>query len=873
VSFFASGGKNAVSRPRSGIPSLELLHRLECKACPLKHPMHEGREWNNKNPDIPAAGSSKPLIYVLGEAPGAQEDAERAHFVGKSGQLLRAQIPREFLPDIRWNNVVRTRPPENREPDYVEVESCRPSIIRDIEHTKPKAIFGFGAIPLSWAAGQSGLNNWRGRRLPVQVGSHTCWFYSFHHPAYITRSRDEAEKRTGRTLRDSDVGSEDERVFRFDLARAFAEIDSLPPAQVVTTKEAMQGVEWVTDCTQAGLARIEAFLTWAGEADVVGVDYETNSKRPYAKTAKVLTIAVGTPLRSLAFPYLHSQAKWSLEHRKQLRTIWTAFLNKPRMRKAVHNLPFELEWSAAHFDDRCLLHSEWEDTMSQAAVLDERTGRGEGQRKNEQGPLSLDFLVRQYFGLALKALSTTDTKNLDNEPLVDVLRYNAMDAKFHCMLSDIQMARIRKEGFLNLYEDDLYQIAPLTRMQLKGLPVNQDRVEALSAKYTAELRRFDEKIAKYPLVAEFERLKGTRFDPSNNPDVTYLVRDMMKRKEGMRGESGSYSVEEDVLKLIGNPLTNDILARRKITKVKSTYNDGLRVGGAYLHDDGMLHPQTNTTVTATGRTSMEDPNGQNWPKRNEGQKEVRSQIEAPDEHVMVAIDYGQIQARNIAMESKDPVFVKALWERYDVHMEWAERLAHAYPSRIGGKQNLTDKKIMKDWRQDVKNKWTFPLFFGSVAGSVADNLEIPLNYIKPEYEAFWRIFSGVKAWQERLVASYRKTGYVEALSGRRRRAPLTQNQIINSPIQADEACLVKDAMARVVRDADDWDTQPSLMIHDDLTFIMPKYKLDERLEFVIDRMLDFRHYDWINVPITVEVAVGKDWEHLDKAGDFSSDQW
>lgn len=871
MAFFASG-RDRSAQANTGAPSLDLMHRLECKVCPLNNPMFEGRRWINKNPHIEPTGHKKPLIYVLGEAPGADEDANASQFTGLSGQFLRAQIPGEWLIDMRWNNVVRTRPPENRTPEFMEIECCRPSVQRDIEATKPHAIFAFGGVALEWATGQTGLNNWRGRRLPVKIGSHVCWLYSFHHPSFIVRERDEYEKKRKRTLRDSDIGPESDRVFRFDLKRAFAEVEDLPPAVFYTPKDALDGVDWVEECNEAGLAKIEKHLEWAAEQDDVGLDYETNMIRPYAKRARVLTMAVGTEKRSLAWPLDHPQAKWG-KLRDRVVAAWRKFLNAPKVRKAVHNLPFELEWTSLHFDEDCLMGSEWDDTMTEAAILDERTGKGEGQKKREQGPLSLDFLIRQYFGLALKTMSKLDRANLANEPLREVLRYNSLDAKFHCMLHLAQIKRIEAEGFMSLYEADLLALAPIVRTQIKGLPVNQFTVERLSAKYEAEIKRLDAKLEKYPQVQEFERLRREKFNAGSNNHVTVLVRDIMKRRDGLK-EGGSYSVEEDILKLIDHPVTNDIIARRKTWKVKSTYNDGLRYpGGAYLHDDGKLHPVITTTTARTGRTASEDPNEQNWPAHDESQKEVRSQIEAPDDHLLVAFDYGQIQARNIAMESKDKVFVKALWERYDVHMEWAERLSRAYPDVVGGKQNFTDKKIMKAWRQTVKNKWTFPLFFGSAAESASRDLEIPMDDLKPEYDIFWKTFHGVKDWQERLMKFYREHGYVEALDGRRRRAPMTQNQVFNSPIQADEACIVKDAQTRISRELNSWDYQSSLLVHDDLTYIFPKKGLDERCEQILNRMLDVKHFSFINVPITIEIKIGKNWEVMKEAGDFSSDTW
>ena len=871
MAFFASG-RDAAKTERAGVPSLDLMHRLECKICPLD------KIRTNRHPHMEPTGTDKPYVYILGEAPGETEDAEGEQFIGKSGQFLRSQIPGSWKRDLRWNNVVRTRPRNNDTPQYVEIECCRPSLIRDIEDTKPVAIFGFGAVALEWALGQTKINNWRGRRAPVRIGDHECWFYSFHHPSYIERLRSEVEKKRRRTLRYSDIGGEDDRAFRLDLRHAFEELEAgLDTPRVWTPKDALSDLEWVENCDKADLHKIAKFLEWAADQEHVGVDYETKNLRPYEKSSRVLTAAVGTEKRSFSFPFDHPGARWPSDLRAQLQELWIKFLRSPKVRKRVHNLPFELEWTSVMFDEWCLHGTRWDDTMTMAANLDERTGKGEGQKSKEQGPLSLDFLVLQYFGLHLKNISKLDRKNLANEPLRDVLRYNAMDAKFHDMLGDAQYDRIVDEGFEKLYKHDLAALPAFVRTQIKGLPVNQETVERLHRKYRDQIEELDAKIAEFPEVEEFRRRKREKFDPGSTPHVTVLVRDIMKRHEGMQrgpdGEDGRYSVEEDVLKDLGHPLTDAILARRKVWKVKSTYNDGLRwPDGKYMHSDGMLHPVITTTTARTGRTASEDPNEQNWPTRDGEQKEVRSQIEARPDHLFCAFDYGQIQARNIAMESRDKVFCKALWERYDIHMDWTEKLAHAYPSRVGGKQYIKDKKVMKHFRGDVKNKWTFPLFFGSMGESCARDLEIPWEYVKPLYDEFWDTFHGVKDWQDRLLKFYREHGYVEALDGRRRRAPLTQNQVFNSPIQADEACIVKDAQTRLSQ-TQDWDYQSSLIIHDDLTFEFSRKKLDEHCEFVLDRMLDVSHFDWINVPITIEVKVGKDWQNMKEAGDFSSDTW
>ncbi len=240
--------------------------------------------------------------------------------------------------------------------------------------------------------------------------------------------------------------------------------------------------------------------------------------------------------------------------------------------------------------------------------------------------------------------------------------------------------------------------------------------------------------------------------------------------------------------------------------------------------------------------------------------------------VFAAFDFGQLEARVIAMFSQDKTFVKALWERYDVHYEWARRIALAYPNRIGGRKNLDDKAVMKTFRNDVKNQFVFPLFFGATLYKSADVLSVPPDILKPVYEEFWSTFAGVKQYQDNMEAEYRKKGYVECLTGRRRRAPLSYNQIVNSPVQGTASDIVVDGMDRL-SEMEVWDLQANLNIHDDLTFILEEEELDEKAELIIKEMINCR-YPFINVPLVVEMSVGtQNWADMEAVGEFSSDEW
>lgn len=832
---YARVSKKKAQRLEEGA-SLKLLHQLGCKACPL------AGQANLCNPDMKPKGSKEPLVYILGEAPGLAEDRANKHFAGDSGRILRELIPDKFADRVRFNNVVRTHPPKGRAPTRTEVEACRMSIVKDIEMTKPKAIFGFGNLPFDWMTDLGGgITKWRGRRIPVKVGEHTCWFYPMLHPRTVSQSSSYTVKKNN------------EFAFTLDMKRAFREVEKLPKPFVHTKEYALSNITYVTGANgDDDIATIKRQLKIAAKQKLIGLDYETNGLRPYSEGRKILTVGLSTRKGSFSFPLRHSKAKWSPKQLAKVLDMFKEFLSEVKGRKIVHHLSFELEWTGFFFGHDLVRQGRWEDTISQAYVIDER-----------QGVLSLEHLCFQYFGINVKQVDSLDRTRLDSYPVEDVLRYNAMDAKYHRLLYMKQRDVLNAEGLTKVYRHHLRRVPTMALTQLKGVPVDQKVVNKFYKLYTKRLLKIEKKIAELPAIKKFKNRTGADFRPSANEDVRFVVNKIL-----------NYSVEsvgEEILRDVKHPVARSVLKWRKTNKLLSTYVLPLRPGSPDLHPDGMLHPSINTVRTDTTRTSSNEPNIQNFPSR--ANKEVREQVKVEADEVIVAIDYASIQARNVAMESLDKALIKAFWDRYDIHTDWMERIAKRYPKWLdGGPKILQDKDLRKKYRNMAKNEFVFPSFFGAQAKSLAGYLQIPEDVTKDLNEQFWAEFPDIKGWQDRLIRDYNRTGYVTGCSGYRRHAPISPNKIINAPIQADEAAIVCDAMARLSeKDHDKY--QAILMVHDDLSFRIKKKKVDEYLEFIIPTMVN-TPFKWAQVvPIGVEVSIGPDWFNLKKAGEYFSDQW
>jgi len=234
---------------------------------------------------------------------------------------------------------------------------------------------------------------------------------------------------------------------------------------------------------------------------------------------------------------------------------------------------------------------------------------------------------------------------------------------------------------------------------------------------------------------------------------------------------------------------------------------------------------------------------------------------------MVCSDYGQIEGRLIAVASQDPVYCKMIWEDYDVHLDWAERIANKYEEILDPK--LDDEKAIKKFRKDVKNQWTFPQFYGSSIYSIARAMKIPTEIMLDLNDEFWDIFGGIKRWQEWLVKFYKKHGYVETLMGHRRRGPLSYNEIINTPIQGTAGRLCINAMNKVC----DSGIETVMQIHDDITSYVPDDSLEPTIDSIANIMCDTSDYPWINVPIAVEITAGPNWFDQEEIGVFKSTEY
>lgn len=838
-------GVRQKSKPSRAGPTTETLHKAGSSAVVGMNPAAV-------SPNLQPSGTKKPLVYILGTYPGAQADKTGKHFVGASGDFLRSAIPSDNRRNVRFDYCVRTRPP-NREPLPSEVECFRIEVEQAIRKAAPKVVLGVGTLPFEWATNQSktALKAFSGKRFPVSFGGHVCWFIPVFDPTWLLRIQEDRE--------DKVPGKEWIRIWQSDIEEAFQLAESDVAPTVISNDKVLSGT--LEHCLTVD--SVDKACKRLMSANHLGWDYETNCLRPYKAGSKVLSVAVSDGFSTYCIPLQHSQAPWSEEEfPRVLGSIRSLFCSGKTL--VAHNVPFEMEWTAYLFGIDTVHRMKIGCSLQAAYVLDP----GPPGEKGSAGH-SLDAQCRLRFGFDLKAMSpaAAQVKHLENVRLDKVLDYNALDAKWCLRLWKILIDEIEEQGLRESYDRQINRVIPIILSQFSGITVDKETTNTFYKELSEGLITVKRTISEDPDVEKWEIEHG-----SLNPASPTMVGKFLNSYEELHGllpktRGGGFSTESKFLETIKDivPVVENILELRAINKLKGTYVDRFMPShkDTYVYPDGKVHCSFSIARTRTTRLSSEEPNNQNWPKRR--YKEVRSQLVAPPGHVLVSSDQGQIEARVLAMESKDPKWVKMIWDDYDVHEEYARKLCQIVPleERYGD---------MKAVRSMVKNQWVFPAFYGSSPYAIIRNMDLPEGPALDLFEEFWECFKGIKQWQQDKWNSYIKEGCVWSLTGRRRLAPLSRNMVVNSPVQTTASDITEDANDRlsfIAREQDKPWLQSVLLVHDDITFIMPEDKLEEGIEEVVKQQLGFSA-SWLNVPLSVEVEIGPNLLDMTSIGKWSS---
>lgn len=406
---------------------------------------------------------------------------------------------------------------------------------------------------------------------------------------------------------------------------------------------------------------------------------------------------------------------------------------------------------------------------------------------------------------------------------------------------------LERAEMLELFETvEMPLIYTLYDMELRGIRVNKEALKEYGDKLEVSILALEKEI--YAMV-------GESFNINSPKQLGVILFEKLRLPFGKKTKTG-YSTSADILeKLQGeHPVIAKILEYRQLTKLKSTYADGLAV---YIREDGRIHGHFHQTIAATGRISSKDPNLQNIPIRMELGRQIRKVFIPEDGYVFLDADYSQIELRVLAHMSGDERLINAYKEAKDIHRITASEVFHTPFEEVTPAQRSSAKAV------------NFGIVYGISSFGLGQDLNITRKEAERYIEKYFETYPKIKHYLDRLVALAKEEGYSKTLFGRRRPIPeLTSSNFMqrsfgervamNSPIQGTAADIIKIAMIRVNQRLKDLGMRSRLLlqIHDELLVETHKDEISEVSKIMLEEMQGAAE---LEVPLEVEVKEGASW--------------
>ena len=386
----------------------------------------------------------------------------------------------------------------------------------------------------------------------------------------------------------------------------------------------------------------------------------------------------------------------------------------------------------------------------------------------------------------------------------------------------------------------------LAKMELAGFRVDASELAAFGEKLAGEMKTLETQI--YDLA-------GSEFNINSPKQLGKVLFDDLQLPHGKKTKTG-WSTSADVLEKLRwqNPIVEDVLQYRQLSKLKSTYADGLL---KVIGPDGRVRTSFQMTVTATGRLSSTEPNLQNIPTRTELGSQMRKMFVADPGCVLVDADYSQIELRLLAHMAGDQVMQEAFRSGADFHTVTAARVFHVPESEVTHQMRSRAKAV------------NFGIVYGISAFSLSRDIGVTVAEAKDYMERYFATYTGVKNYMDHIIEKAREQTYVETLMHRRRDLPELKSSnfnlrsfgervALNMPIQGTAADIMKLAMVRVDRELTKKKLRARLImqVHDELIVECPEEE-QSQVEELLTREME--QVVSLAVPLSTDAHSGRNW--------------
>ena len=398
----------------------------------------------------------------------------------------------------------------------------------------------------------------------------------------------------------------------------------------------------------------------------------------------------------------------------------------------------------------------------------------------------------------------------------------------------------------NLYidiEGPLIRI--LANMEINGISVKTDVIDKLKNELNEKIVLLENKIHEEA---------GMDFNIGSHKQMGDVLYNKLMLPKG-KGKNAMSTSHEVLIKLRHlNPIIDDILDYRALTKLVSTY---LETFNSYVMEDGKIHTIYKQTGTRTGRLSSVEPNLQNIPVRSEEGKQIRKAFIPSENSYLLSSDYSQIELRVLAHISNSRSLKNAFINGEDIHTHVASDIF-----------DVPENEVTKNMRRTAKAV-IFGIVYGISGYGLGENLDISPNEAKKYIEKYLTLYPEVNEYMTEIVKKAKETSSVRTLLNRKRTIDELNNTnymirqmgeriALNTPIQGTAADILKLAMIRIDEKLkeDNLKTKMLLQVHDELIFDVP----DDELNIVIDIVREIMENVYkLSVPLKVEIDYGRDW--------------
>lgn len=840
----------------------------------------------------PGDGVYPALVLFIGEGPGEEEEKRGLPFVGAAGRYLDVLMQRCGLSrhiNAFVDNVIKCRPPGNRDPRPDEIAACAMMWLDlAIEAVQPKIIVCLGAYSTRYISGiDDSMDHLHG--VPIILGEDSkcprAICLPVYHPAagfYDTAKIRQIDHDFG-VLAGLVMGKSPSE---FIVKDEYPNPDYREVTSVAEAKELLQEPLYALDTeTVDGEAWSVQVSNEPGRAYFIPGELYKVTETP--KTSQVIVHNWLYDARFLDIPnYADTMvAAYLLGLPKGLKTLARQECGIQMLDYVDVVRPFRKDKAIAYLEE--LLRHDWPKPSPVAEEKwNNKTGTVEEKTRNpnpipqtvkrilkdteEKGAdpfarwYKVDASVRSIVEESLGAMPDADLRDVADRKLAVEYACRDADATLRCWLKMEPMLKEQGLEFVFWSMDNPTLVMALSMMKT-GMAVSIPRLKELSDYYSVKMMGAAE---------EVYRACGKRINPNSGPQVAALLYGDMGIKPFKMTDSGDRgSTSDDNLKRIEHPVIKPIIDYRMLAKNRDAYTDTLV---PRARDDGngcwRVHANIKTTTVETGRWAVEDPQLQAIPMRTEEGRKIRSAFVAPDGKLLISVDLDQVEVRFMAHESNCSFLIEVLCAGdRDIHTEMSAKIF-----------SLSLEEAAEDNYRYPAKRATFGVIYGIEAESLHRTLienEIYVFTVQDCAEMIkqWYLVNPEVREYRMAKANYaRQHGYVKDMFNRRRYVPeilcpinhirlAGERQAGNMPIQAGAQGAIKLSMMEVQHaiDTELWAANlvPLMQIHDELLFEAPgdtAFEQARRVKQIMEGVVQLK------VPVTATAKIGRNWQDMEK---------